>query len=94
MPSLKTVKYHTFLVKEGKVSSTMESQDEKQITNAVKDLIKKHSRIKVENLPSFDLEYLFLKIKASIGEQIVLTVTCRDDETQVEAVIDIDKVEV
>ena len=95
----KTVKYRPFLVKEEKVLLlAMESQDEKQITNAVKDLIKNCviSRIKVENLPSFDLEYLFLKIRgASIGEQIVLTVTCRDDdETQVEAVIDIDKVEV
>jgi len=54
------------------------------------------SRIKVENLPSFDLEYLFLKIRAaSIGENIVLTVTCLDDnETTVEANVNIDEVEV
>ena len=76
----------------------LESQDEKQITSAVKDLIKNCvvSRIKVDNLPSFDLEYLFLKIRAaSIGETIQLTVTCLDDnETTVEASININEVEV
>ena len=62
----KTVKYRPFLVKEEKVLLlALESQDEKQITSAVKDLIKNCviSRIKVDNLPSFDLEYLFLKIR-------------------------------
>ena len=95
----KTIKYRPFLVKEEKVLLlAMESQDEKQITNAVKDLIKNCviSRIKVDSLPSFDLEYLFLKIRAaSIGEMITLTVTCLDDnETQVEANININEVEV
>ena len=95
----KTVKYRPFLVKEEKVLLiALESEDEKQITNAVKDLIKNCviSRIKVEQLPSFDLEYLFLKIRgASIGEVINLTVTCQDDnETQVEANININDVEV
>ena len=95
----KKIKYRPFLVKEEKVLLlAMESQDEKQITNAVKDLIKNCviSRIKVDSLPSFDLEYLFLKIRAaSIGEMITLTVTCLDDnETQVEANININEVEV
>ena len=95
----KTIKYRPFLVKEEKVLLlALESQDEGQITNAVKDLIKNCvvSRIKVDNLPSFDLEYLFLKIRAaSIGEEIVLTVTCLDDnETTVEASINIDEIEV
>ena len=95
----KTIKYRPFLVKEEKVLLiALESQDEKQIVSAVKDLIKNCviSRVKVDTLPSFDLEYLFLKIRAaSIGESIVLTVTCRDDnETKVEAIINIDEVEV
>ena len=95
----KTVKYRPFLVKEEKVLLlALESEDEKQITSAVKDLIKNCviSRIKVETLPSFDLEYLFLKIRAaSIGEIITLTVTCLDDnETTVEANININEVEV
>ena len=95
----KTIKYRPFLVKEEKVLLlALESKDEKQVIGAVKDLIKNCviTRIKVDTLPSFDLEYLFLKIRgASIGENIILTVTCLDDnETQVEANINIDDVEV
>ena len=95
----KTIKYRPFLVKEEKVLLlALDSKDEKQVVNAVKDLIKNcvMTRIKVDTLPSFDLEYLFLKIRgASIGENIILTVTCLDDnETQVEATINIDEVEV
>lgn len=95
----KSVKYRPFLVKEEKVLLlALESQDEKQIVGAVKDLIKNCvlTRIKVETLPSFDLEYLFLKIRAaSIGETITLNVTCLDDnETQVETTININEVEV
>ena len=95
----KTIKYRPFLVKEEKVLlMALESKDEKQVVSAVKDLIKNCviTRIKVESLPSFDLEYLFLKIRgASIGENIILTVTCLDDnETQVEANINIDDVEI
>ena len=95
----KTVKYRPFLVKEEKVLLlALESQDEKQVTNAVKDLLKNCviSRIKVEQLPSFDLEFLFLKIRAaSIGEEITLTVTCLDDnETKVDAKININEIEV
>ena len=95
----KSIKYRPFLVKEEKVLLlALESKDEKQVIGAVKDLIKNCviSRIKVETLPSFDLEYLFLKIRgASIGENITLTVTCQDDnETQVEASINIDEVEI
>ena len=95
----KTVKYRPFLVKEEKVLlMALEAKDEKQVISAVKDLIKNCviSRLKVDTLPSFDLEYLFLKIRgASIGENIALTVTCQDDnETTVEANINIDEVEV
>ena len=95
----KTIKYRPFLVKEEKVLlMALESKDEKQVVSAVKDLIKNCviTRIKVDNLPSFDLEYLFLKIRgASIGENIILTVTCLDDnETQVEANININDVEI
>ncbi len=95
----KTVKYRPFLVKEEKVLLlALEAEDEKQIIGAVKDLIKNCviSRIKVDTLPSFDLEYLFLKIRAaSIGEMINLNVTCTDDnETKVDAQININEVEV
>ena len=76
----KTVKYRPFLVKEEKVLLlALEAEDEKQVTSAVKDLLKNCviSRIKVDQLPSFDLEYLFLKIRAaSIGECISLCNRC------------------
>ena len=95
----KTIKYRPFLVKEEKVLLlALESKDEKQVIGAVKDLIKNCviTRLKVDTLPSFDLEYLFLKIRgASIGENITLTVTCQDDnETTVEANININDVEI
>ena len=95
----KTVKYRPFLVKEEKVLlMALESKDEKQVISGVKDLIKNCviSRIKVDQLPSFDLEYLFLKIRAaSIGEVITLNVTCLDDnKTEVEVQININDVEV
>ena len=95
----KTVKYRPFLVKEEKVLlMALEGGEEKSVVSAVKDLLKNCviSRIKVDSLPSFDLEYLFLKIRAaSIGEEIVLNVTCLDDnKTQVEAKININDVEV
>ena len=95
----KTVKFRPFLVKEEKVLlMALESEDEKQVISAVKDLLKNCiiSRIKVDSLPSFDLEYLFLRIRAaSIGETISVTVTCLDDnETQAEAQININDVEV
>lgn len=100
MPSTgKTVKYRPFLVKEEKVLLlAMESQEEKQVIDAVKNVLKSCviSRIKVDQLPSFDLEYLFLKIRAAaIGEVIEMTVTCTDDgETSATATINIDEVEV
>jgi len=96
----KTVKYRPFLVKEEKVLLlALESQDEKQITNSVLDLLKSciiTRGVKVETLPSFDIEYLFLKIRAaSIGEIIELLITCNDDgETQVPTTININEVEV
>ena len=95
----KTVKYRPFLVKEEKVLlMALEGKNEDHIISAVKDLIKNCviSRIKVETLPSFDLEYLFLKIRAaSIGEVITLNVTCLDDnKTEVEVQININDVEV
>lgn len=85
----KPVKYRPFLVKEEKaLLIALESGDEKAITNTLKDVLKAciTSRgIKVEELPSFDLEYLFLNIRSkSVGESVELLVTCSDDEeTQV-----------
>lgn len=96
----KKIKYRPFLVKEEKILLlAMESEDEDQITNAVMDLLKNcvlTRGVKVDELATFDIEYLFLRIRAaSIGEQIELMVTCQDDnETQVPVTININSVEV
>jgi hypothetical protein len=96
----KQVKYRPFLVKEEKVLIlAMESDDSKEITNAVKTVLKDcilTRTIKIDSLPSFDIEYLFLNIRAkSVGESVELVVTCPDDnETQVDVVINIDEIQV
>ncbi len=96
----KKVKYRPFLVKEEKILLiAMDSKDEKQITQALVDVLKScviTRGIKIDELPSFDLEYVFLKIRAaSVGEEITLNVTCLDDgKTKVSHTISINDVEV
>tara|TARA_B100000674_G_scaffold15855_1_gene11471 strand:- start:345 stop:1070 length:726 start_codon:yes stop_codon:yes gene_type:complete len=96
----KKVKYRPFLVKEEKILIIcLESKDQDEITNAVKDVLKKcilTRGIKVDDLPTFDIEYLFLNIRAkSIGEDIKMTVTCPDDgTTQVPVTVYVDEIEV
>ena len=98
--SNKKVRYRPFLVKEEKVLIiALESKNENEITNAVKDVLKKcilTKGIDVDSLPTFDIEYLFLNIRAkSIGEDIKLTVTCPDDnETKVPVTIYVDEIKV
>ena len=79
----KKIKYRPFLVKEEKILLiALDSKDEKQITQALIDVLNACviSRVKIEDLPSFDLEYVFLKVRAaSVGEEITLNVTCTDD---------------
>ena len=95
-----TVKYRPFLVKEEKVLViALESEDNKQITNAIKAVLKScilSKGIKVENLPTFDIEYLFLNIRGkSVGEELEVKVICPDDEkTEVPITIDLDEVKV
>jgi len=84
----KKIKYRPFLVKEEKILLlALESDNEQNIRDAVHNLIKNCviSRIKLENLATFDLEYIFLNIRAvSVGEIVEMNVTCQDDnETQV-----------
>lgn len=96
----KQVKYRPFLVKEEKVLIlAMESDDTTEINRAIKSVLKDcilTRGVNVENLPSFDIEYLFLNIRAkSVGESVDLIVTCPDDnETQVEVSVNIDDIEV
>ena len=96
----KKIKYRPFFVREEKILLlAMDSKDEKQITQALIDVLKAcitTRGVKVENMPSFDLEYVFLKIRAaSVGEEIVLNVTCLDDgKTKVSHTININDVNV
>ena len=96
----KKIKYRPFLVKEEKILIlALESEDQKQITNAIKSTLKsciETRGVKVEELPTFDIEYIFLNIRGkSVGESIDILVTCPDDdETQVEQKIYIDEIKV
>ena len=96
----KTVKYRPFLVREEKILIlALESANQKEITNAVKQVIKEcvlTKGIKIEQLPAFDIEYLFLNIRGkSVGESIDLLVTCGDDgETEVGVTVPIADIQV
>ena len=101
LPSIKKkIKYRPFLVKEEKVLiMALESQDMKQITGAVKNVLSScilSRGVKVENLSTFDIEYLFLNVRGkSVGELIDVIVTCPDDgETEVEVQINIDDIQI
>ena len=95
-----SIKYRPFLVKEEKVLViALESEDNKQITNAIKAVLKScilTKGVKVESLPTFDIEYLFLNIRGkSVGEELEVNVICPDDgETTVPVVINLDEIEV
>lgn len=93
------IKYRPFLVKEEKILLlAMETEDEKQMTTAVRTILKNCilSKVKVEELAIFDIEYLFLNIRAkSVGEEIEINVTCPDDgETQVSVSINVEDVKI
>ena len=96
----KKVKYRPFLVKEEKILIlAIESGDPKDITRAIKDVLKScisTRGIKVDELPTFDIEYLFLNIRAkSVGESVELIVRCPDDGvTEVNATVYIDEIKV
>ena len=98
--SNKKIKYRPFLVKEEKILIlALESKNESEITNAVKDVLKKcilTKGVDVDKLPTFDIEYIFLNIRAkSIGEDIKMTVTCPDDgKTKVPVTIYVDEIKV
>jgi len=96
----KTIKFRPFLVKEEKLLLlAMETEDTKQITNALKQVLKSCIQtrgIKVEELPTFDIEYLFLNIRGkSVGEDIEVNLIAPDDgETSVTVNINVEDIKV
>ena len=101
IPSTKqVVKYRPFLVKEEKILIiAMESEDNKQIATAVKNVISScilTKGVKVNELSTFDIEYLFLNIRGkSVGEDVEVLITCPDDNvTQVPTLINLDEIQI
>ncbi len=98
--SKKAIKYRPFLVREEKVLIiAQESQDSKQITDAVKTVITNciiTRGVKVDDLATFDIEYLFLNIRGkSVGETVDVLITCPDDEvTKVPVSINLEDIKV
>ena len=96
----KTIKYRPFLVKEEKILIlALESQSTKEITTAIKQVLKDcivTKGVKVEELPTFDIEFIFLNVRGkSVGESLDLIITCGDDgETQVPVTVFIDQIKV
>ena len=96
----KKIKYRPFLVREEKILiMAMESENMTEITNSIVQILTDcilTENVKVETLSTFDIEYLFLNIRArSVGETVDINITCPDDEeTQVEMTIDIDAIKI
>jgi len=96
----KKITYRPFLVKEEKLLVlALESENTKQITTAIKSVLKScilTRGIKVEKLPTFDIEYLFLNIRArSVGEEVEVNIVAPDDgETNVTVTIDLEDIQV
>ena len=96
----KKIKYRPFLVKEEKILIlAIESNSMKDISRAIKDVLKNcilTKGVKIDELPTFDIVYLFLNIRSrSVGESIDLVITCPDDnETKVNTQIYIDEIKV
>ena len=96
----KKIKYRPFLVKEEKIQlMALESEDPKQISNGIVQILNDciiTRGVKVQNLATFDIEYLFLNVRAkSVGETVEVNITCPDDdETTVTMEIEIDSIKV
>ena len=96
----KKIKYRPFLVREEKILiMALETEDQKQITRAVIDILSSciiTKGIKLDKLATFDIEYLFLNVRSkSVGEQIEVNITCPDDgKTSVPISVDIDSIKI
>jgi len=96
----KKIKYRPFLVREEKILIlALESEDTKQITTAVIDILSDcilTKNVDVTKLATFDIEYLFLNVRSkSVGETVDVNITCPDDgKTSVEMSINIDSIKV
>jgi|TARA_B100000945_G_scaffold288273_1_gene260527 hypothetical protein len=93
------IKYRPFLVKEEKIlMMALESKQEKDITQAVKEIVKEctFDKVNIDNMPMFDVEYIFLNIRSkSVGEVSKLKILCPDDKkTYADVELDLNEVNV
>ena len=93
------VKYRPFLVKEEKILlMALESGKNADIIQAVKDIVSEctFGKIDLGTMPMFDIEYIFLNIRAkSVGEISKLKLLCPDDKkTYVDTEINLSEVQV
>ena len=94
----KEVKYRPFLVKEEKILLlAMESEKTEEIINATKRIIENcvFDTVDVEQMPTFDIEYIFLQLRAKAkGEILDLKYKCPKCEQEIPLAIDIDNIKV
>ena len=93
------IKYRPFLIKEEKVLLiAMESGENEDIIQAVKQIVSEctFNKLKLGDMPMFDVEYMFLRIRAkSVGEVSKLKVLCQDDkETYATVEVDLTEIQV
>ena len=92
------VKYRPFLVKEEKILLQAQEGEQKEMFNALSDVVRActFDKVDIEKLPSFDVEYMFLKIRAkSVGEKVTLNLAFPSDEkVKIPTEVDLMKVEV
>lgn len=81
LPSTKKkVKYRPFLVREHKTLLTMSEASDDEITRIVKEVIDvcTFNKLDIDTLTHFDIEYIFLMLRAkSIGENVNVVMNCK-----------------
>ena len=92
----RTVEYRPYLVKEEKILMiALESQDQKQVLRAVKDVIEScvFDEINVNNLAIFDVESLFISLRSkSVGEGVEVNVKCKECDGENQYKVDLEEI--
>lgn len=92
------LRYRPFLIKEEKILLiALESEDEREVINAIKEIITNcvHAEINVAEMATFDLEYIFLQLRAkSKGEIIDLKYKCPKCESEIKVNVDINDIQI
>ncbi len=93
----KQISFRPFLVKEHKILLTITEADNEEIVRILKDLINvcTFKQLKINELPHFDIEYLFMQLRAkSISEVVEVLVTCQNCDQQYDASFNIEDLKV